>query len=68
MRHIQLLQLALESLHTGGFKEQTCKQIEDYLSTLHTHGYGCWSWGPSHYMCALDEIDRLKRLGEPDAR
>jgi hypothetical protein len=25
-----------------------------------THAEGCWSWGPAHYMCALDEIAKLK--------
>ena len=25
-----------------------------------THAEGCWSWGPAHYMCALEEIAKLK--------
>jgi hypothetical protein len=26
-----------------------------------THGEGCWKWGPSHYECALKEIQRVKK-------
>ena len=25
------------------------------------HKWSCWSWGPDHYLCALDEIKRLNR-------
>lgn len=28
-------------------------------TTLHTHSMGCWSWGPRHYLCALNEIRRI---------
>ena len=36
--------------------------VEDAIrteTTLHTHSMGCWSWGPRHYLCALNEIRRL---------
>lgn len=36
--------------------------VEDIIrteTTLHTHSFGCWSWGPRHYLCALNEIRRL---------
>ena len=29
-----------------------------------THGEGCWKWGPSHYECALQEIQRIKKENE----
>jgi len=33
-------------------KEEVIKAIMDELNQVSTHAEGCWSWGPSHYMCA----------------
>ena len=29
-----------------------------------THGWGCWSWGPEHYMCAVKKIKELEDDGK----
>jgi hypothetical protein len=31
-----------------------------------THSAGCWSFGPRHYECALNEIERLAALQAAD--
>ena len=28
------------------------------------HGWGCWSWGPEHYMCAVKKIRALEDDGK----
>lgn len=34
--------------------------VDDVIKTEHrTHAPDCWSWGPRHYLCALNEIRRL---------
>lgn len=33
-----------------------------------THAQGCWSWGPAHYLCAYNEIRRLRSLLEGDGK
>ena len=29
---------------------------------LRTHSYGCWSWGPAHYECAVGQVKRDEAL------
>lgn len=31
-----------------------------------THSWGCWSWGPDHYLCAVDHINKLRKDREFD--
>lgn len=26
-----------------------------------THAFGCWSWGPGHYLCALEHIKNMPK-------
>jgi len=38
------------------------KRINDYLNQeVNAHGHDCWSWGPTHYMCAYREIKLLQK-------
>lgn len=34
--------------------------INNYLNTISSHGPGCWSWGPAHYVCACGRIKELE--------
>lgn len=44
--------------------------IDRYESRATTHADDCWSWGPAHYDCAVQEIERLREAlfnaAEPD--
>ena len=38
-----------------------CLKFEqNYLSRVGTHGPDCYKWGPGHWNCAMQEIDRAK--------
>lgn len=71
MKHIALLTKAHDLIRGGrtvtphGMTTQDAdklaKDINDYLNFEQTHGPGCWSWGPQHYMCALHKIKELEK-------
>jgi len=37
---------------------------ENRANRINVHNADCWKWGPSHYECALREIERLKAQPE----
>lgn len=65
MKHIILLEQALEALHTGDDQRQTIDDIRTYLAYITTHSRNCWMMGPNHYGCAVEHIRKLeKQLSE----
>lgn len=59
-------QAEIDALHAECDRLTNCLQWEQHRREhIGTHGDGCWKRGPSHYECALREIDRLTALLEP---
>ena len=58
-----------ERLQIAALIEQQAQEIErmnkslkfeqNYLSRVGTHAEGCYKWGPGHWDCAMQEIERL---------
>lgn len=50
--------------HLGKTHNMAIGALQDALAKTHaiqhTHAEGCWSWGPQHYMCAYNEIGKLR--------
>lgn len=57
---LETLEWHLERGTYGADIEGTATALRDALNRQHTHAEGCWSWGPAHYMCAYNEIGRLR--------
>ena len=59
--------MALEALELPDHSQARANAVSALRSALarherinHTHAQGCWSWGPAHYMCAYNEIGKLR--------
>jgi len=71
MKHIELLKRCHDfmrgaTIHTPSgvlvpAADELTKEINDYLNHVISHAHGCWSWGPSHYMCAYSHIKKLEK-------
>jgi len=60
--HIEA-QTEIDALHAECDRLTSVLQYEEGRRTrIGTHGTDCWKWGPSHYECALREIDRLTAM------
>lgn len=75
-KHVELLELChgylrgAQILTTDGpkdiDKDELARQINLYLNhNVMTHGHDCWSWGPTHYMCAYRKIKELEDALHP---
>lgn len=41
--------------------ERALRWEQNWCSRIGTHGPGCYLWGPGHYNCVLDELERVKK-------
>ena len=57
---LPLLKLTVEAANEIGRLRACLKYEEHRFATQSTHSEGCHSFGPRHYECALQEVERLR--------
>lgn len=66
-RHVEAIdydeRTVIERLRAENERLTKALQFEQHwLERIGTHGPGCYQWGPSHWLCAVNEIKRLAAL------
>jgi len=44
----------------ASLREGLLQEADNFSKLRTTHGEGCWSWGPAHYMCCYNELKKVQ--------